>query len=701
MSNVSDSKRCPKCGGPISAEAPQGLCPKCLLQQACVPTEAGKGESAKAVPPTLEELAAAFPQLEILQLIGQGGMGFVFQARQPTLDRFVALKILPQSLAADPAFAERFTREGRMLARLNHPNIVALYEFGRAELPLGPNIGAAQQRSPTGPTYFFLMEYVDGVNLRQAMKVGRFTPAQALSIVPKICEALQFAHNEGILHRDIKPENILLDTKGRVKIADFGIAKMIGSEPGRAELPLSPGIGEQHSPTGIIGTPQYMAPEQLEHPQDVDQRADIYSLGVVFYEMLTGELPIGRFAPPSEKSAVDPRVDEVVLRALEKEREKRYRTAGEVKTQVETIAGTPPAGSSRREEVQIYTSATLPPRSRRRRWKVAGVVGAVGLLVLAIQIAILLPAYFRAGTRPEIHYRVFEVESAVADKLVPVAQRQNGATGNWQVSDISPETLAALLDGRVLKKHIMLDRHLLVPISKSPSTIVTRTPGVKEDQRQVVVGWPVVSDSWGHSLANHVSEDIVNVNGHGFFGVRRKDGVLQLKIERVVTHKIGDRPAVDVNIAYEGNAPQTGALAFFIPFARRDNTTGYFLLTVEVHEGTTEAELAKQARAFVENLAAGRTADAVARFDMSLTTRWPENDVKEWWHKHITHYGKLLRTETPMCKKGPFDTQRVTLMCIHEKGRCGLRISFFPSGMIEGVKILPQGTGAGASETRP
>ena len=250
MSNVSELKRCPKCGGPISAEAPQGLCPKCLLQQACVPTEAGKGESAKAVPPTLEELAAAFPQLEILQLIGQGGMGFVFKARQPTLDRFVALKILPQSLATDPAFAERFTREGRMLARLNHPNIVALYEFGRAELPLGPNIGAAQQRSPTGQTYFFLMEFVDGVNLRQLLEGGRLAPREALAIVPQICDALQYAHDQGIVHRDIKPENILVDRQGRVKVADFGLAKII--EPGRAELPLGPenGAAQQHSPTG-------------------------------------------------------------------------------------------------------------------------------------------------------------------------------------------------------------------------------------------------------------------------------------------------------------------------------------------------------------------------------------------------------------------------------------------------------------------
>jgi len=202
-----------------------------------------------------------------------------------------------------------------MLARLNHPGIVAVHDFGQAD-----------------GFFYLLMEYVDGVNLRQAMRAGRFTPDQALAVAPKICEALQFAHNEGVLHRDIKPENILLDSKGRVKIADFGIAKLVG-ESSREDA-----ITESGS---RLGTPHYMAPEQIEKPGEVDHRADIYSLGVVFYEMLTGELPLGRFAPPSEKSAIDPRLDEVVFRTLEKEPSRRQQSAGEVKTQVETISGQP------------------------------------------------------------------------------------------------------------------------------------------------------------------------------------------------------------------------------------------------------------------------------------------------------------------------------------------------------------------------
>ena len=395
MSGTYKLKACPKCGAPIPAEAPQGLCPRCLLLQASNPTEAGTGADSKTPPPRQEELAAAFPHLEILELIGQGGMGFVFKARQPKLERLVALKILPPALGTDPAFAERFTREGRLLARLNHPNIVTIHDFGQSN-----------------GFFYLLMEFVDGVNLRQAMKIGRFTPGQALAVVPKICEALEFAHNEGILHRDIKPENILLDSKGRVKIADFGIAKLLGADP-IAPLPAQKRKTENAlTETGrVFGTPNYMAPEQIERPQDVDQRADIYSLGVVFYEMLTGELPIGRFAPPSEKSTADPRLDEVVLRSLEKERERRQHSAGEVKTQVETIAGTP------RPAVAPIPSIAKPDRFWRR-FAVAAVL-VLFILILIPALAILI--YNLARSSASRAERGIAVQQETAAQLAAAA----------------------------------------------------------------------------------------------------------------------------------------------------------------------------------------------------------------------------------------------------------------------------------------
>lgn len=315
MSHQPTHPQCPQCQAPLSEDAPQGLCPACLMAMASLPTDQDTLPLGPGDLPELADIAAAFPDLQIVEKIGQGGMGVVFKARQPRLDRMVALKVLPKALAATPGFASRFTREGRVLARLSHPSIVAVHDFGES-----------------GGYCYLIMEYVDGVNLRQAMKAGRFTPDQALKVVPDICTALQAAHEQGVLHRDIKPENILLDSKGRVKIADFGIAKLVDDRA--AEMLLTQSGAR-------LGTAPYMAPEQIEQPSSVDHRADIYSLGVVLYELLTGELPLGRFAAPSEKVQVSNGVDAVVMRALEKERDRRQQSAGEMKTQIEGAATQP------------------------------------------------------------------------------------------------------------------------------------------------------------------------------------------------------------------------------------------------------------------------------------------------------------------------------------------------------------------------
>src|SRR5487761_1105516 len=315
---MTETRRCPECGAELAADAPTGLCSICRSKPP--PESRSPSNLAETAPrgsrftaPTPEELARYFPQFEILELLGQGGMGAVYKARQPSLDRLVAIKILPSEVAGDPSFAERFSREARALARLNHPHIVTIYDFGQADA-----------------LYYFVMEYVDGVSLRQLVEKRTLDPQQALALVPQICEALQFAHDEGIVHRDVKPENILLDKRGRVKIADFGLAKLLGRSGDEAMLPRV----EQ-----VMGTPLYMAPEQMQGSHAVDHRADIYSLGVVFYEMLTGELPLGRFALPSEKAAVDSRLDALVLRTLEKDPKRRCPQASVLRTDVETIAG--------------------------------------------------------------------------------------------------------------------------------------------------------------------------------------------------------------------------------------------------------------------------------------------------------------------------------------------------------------------------
>ncbi len=321
---MTEENICPSCHRPLPPDAPGGLCPACVLMGA-------REEAPLPGMPDIDQVRAAFPQFEILECIGRGGMGAVYKARQPQLDRMVALKILLPGLERDPGFAERFAREARALAKLNHPNIVAVHDFGE-----------------TGGFFWLTMEYVDGVNLRQAMQAARFTPAQALAIIPELCSALQYAHDHGILHRDIKPENILLDARGKVKVADFGIARMAGDERLNPTLTMT---------GAALGTAAYVAPEQIENPRAVDHRADLYSLGVVLYEMLTGELPLGRFPAPSERSASDPRLDEVVFRSLEKQPEKRYQQAEEFSNRVSGVAATSPPPTPAGPQAKVSATA--------------------------------------------------------------------------------------------------------------------------------------------------------------------------------------------------------------------------------------------------------------------------------------------------------------------------------------------------------
>jgi len=321
--------------------------------------------------PKPADLAAQFPQLEILELLGRGGMGFVYRARQKSLDRLVALKILSIPRQAQEAFAERFAREARALASLDHPNIVTVHDFGRA-----------------GEHYYLVMEYIEGHNLREAMQAERITSVQTLSLVIQVCEALQFAHDAGIVHRDIKPENILIDAHGRVKIADFGLAKILGIAPEDRRLTGS---------NQTMGTAHYMAPEQIEHPREVDHRADIYSLGVVFYELLTGELPLGRFEPPSRKIAVDMRIDEVVLKALEKEPRRRYQAANEVKTDVEHLSAGPGSLAS---PVEPAADAVSPGRLQFAGW--ACIVDAALQLPAAVVFGLVGGAWLSGQREPDL-----------------------------------------------------------------------------------------------------------------------------------------------------------------------------------------------------------------------------------------------------------------------------------------------------------
>ncbi len=430
---------CQTCGTPLPAASPAGLCPRCLLKRGMEAQTVGftaPEPAARWLPPEVTELAALFPELEIIRLLGRGGMGAVYQARQKDLDRVVALKILPPEMGHDPAFAQRFTGEAQAMARLNHPHIVTLYEFGQRSGPSSV-VSGPKERSPEilGETsgipvppaplatdhcprnaglYFFIMEYVDGVNLRGLLDSGHVSPKEALAIVPQICEALQYAHEQGIVHRDIKPENILLSKQGVVKIADFGLAKLMGR--------TTAGAGEK-----VIGTPRYMAPEQLEHPADVDHRADIYSLGVVFYQMLTGELPAKRLEPPSHKVQIDVRLDQIVLRALEQSPELRFQNATQFKTEVETVTNTPtpirPAGMTLGSDLEFALGKGKPVKLKFSKF-----IPLVGLRegtpvihwlgVLLWSVLLVFPAFLVIGI---LHDMFHGPEWLLAFLMIPIS----------------------------------------------------------------------------------------------------------------------------------------------------------------------------------------------------------------------------------------------------------------------------------------
>ncbi len=370
---------CPQCSTEFSPDLPGGLCPACLLRQGFEsrmdatigPETAARSQGTQSPQETqsrgdtatptmaLEQLMALLPQFDQIEFIGRGGMGVVYKARQKNLDRFVALKVLSPEVAGAPGFAERFAREARAMARLNHPNIVSVYDFGSV-------------KHSDAELCYLTMECVEGSNLRGLLK--QLTAAQALAIVPQICEALQYAHDLGIVHRDIKPENILIDKKGRVKIADFGLAKLLQQAKAPTDYTLT-------RPDLVMGTPSYMAPEQMERPNDVDHRADLYSLGVVFYEMLTGQLPKGRFPLPSQRLQIDVRFDEVVLKALEHDRELRYQHASEVRTSVEFVRGSLPQSSASRAAGP--GAALVPTAKPSKREPFQFYARAFGLYLLA------------------------------------------------------------------------------------------------------------------------------------------------------------------------------------------------------------------------------------------------------------------------------------------------------------------------------
>jgi serine/threonine-protein kinase len=242
-------------------------------------------------------------------------MGEVWKARQVSLDRTVALKILSAEHATDPEFVIRFEKEATALAALSHPNIVQIIDRGAV---------------PQSGVFFFAMELVEGKNLRDVL-AEEPPPSRSLRLVAQICRAIEYAHGKGVIHRDLKPENILLDEKGNTRVVDFGLAGL-RSESQRMDVTRT---------ATAMGTLNYMAPEQRRDAKSVDERADLYSIGVILYELLTGEPPLGRFKLPSERrDGLDTRVDKIIAKSLEPDPAARYPDAAAMLLEVEAVLGT-------------------------------------------------------------------------------------------------------------------------------------------------------------------------------------------------------------------------------------------------------------------------------------------------------------------------------------------------------------------------
>ena len=321
-------------------------------------------------PPSPQELQHLLPQYEISEILGHGGMGAVYKGRQAKLNRAVAIKLLPETFTKgedELDFASRFEQEAQAMAGLDHPAIVSVYDFGE---------------TAEGQLYF-VMEFVDGMDVHQYLQHhgGRLPQEHAVSITAHVLDALDYAHSHGVIHRDIKPANILLNREGRVKIADFGLAKRFGEVADASTPALT-------MANVALGTPDYVAPETLDREQTPDHRADLYAVGVMLYQMLTGKLPRGMFESPSELNAeIDPRLDDIVAKAMAANPDYRYASAEAVRADLDRVLSEPPAKVEAGED-SAAVAAAVPVTNRVRGVpKPAARKGSMGMLYGGIGLA--------------------------------------------------------------------------------------------------------------------------------------------------------------------------------------------------------------------------------------------------------------------------------------------------------------------------
>lgn len=397
---------CPHCDAELTiseedlgeATSPESFdCPSCsgIIQWPEVSSDAVAPMAADISHDSEDFQSATFTdaRYEIRRLIGRGGMGSVYEGLDTRLSRKVAIKVLPSKSLDDDDAQKRFEREAKTMAALVHPNIVQIYDYGQTK-----------EGNP-----YLVMEYVEGMDLHNLRKAEQLQVSNALEIVAQVCSALDFAHARGFVHRDIKPPNILMSTDGVAKVADFGLAKLLDGE---MVSQFQPGIT---STGAAMGTPEYMAPEQFAG-ESVDHRADIYSLGVMLYDLLTGSPPRGAWQAPSEFIQVDIRLDEIVIRALQQNPTIRYQSTTDFLTDLDfvrsstggisippgtqvdplpsSIVGTATKSSgsqfsapgSVRQPIGNHTTTSIQPATSKKRTVIIAAISALVAIIAAVSI---------------------------------------------------------------------------------------------------------------------------------------------------------------------------------------------------------------------------------------------------------------------------------------------------------------------------
>jgi len=300
-------KNCSECGAKIWEGAELSLCDRCVSKT--IGVSLGRRKNDERDVAEAAGLEKAFPRFEIGEALGRGGMGRVYRVRHKGLDRTLALKVLAADRLSSVEAEERFRREARTLARLEHPNILPITDSGTS-----------------GGFRYLVLEYAEGGSLRdRLLKRGPREIRESLEVAQQVASALEYAHSKGVVHRDIKPENILFDGGGRIKVADFGLAQLVSDESGEDLL---------DEPETSLGSPRYMAPEQKGRPE-VDARADVYALGLVLHEMLCGRLPSASDKVAHLRPTASPGVNRIVEKATRKAAEERYGSAKELREDLE------------------------------------------------------------------------------------------------------------------------------------------------------------------------------------------------------------------------------------------------------------------------------------------------------------------------------------------------------------------------------